>query len=409
MKKEDLYKNMPDSPGVYIMQDKSGEIIYIGKAANLKKRVSSYFKRPHDKRIESMVQKIESIDYRETNSALEALILEASLIKEYEPKFNIKEKDDRSFLWVKITDKEEYPRVILVRGTEKSAENDKKSSWYGPFTSSNDLKKALKILRKIFPYSTHGPEKIGTYNRPCTYAQINLCPGVCFEKIDKKDYMRNIRGLKGVLSGKKKKLIKDLEKEMKVLSKAQEFEKADIVKKQIFALQHIQDVSLISDTEIINEGKEGLPDKNKKRVEGYDISNISGTSSVGSMVVLSGSNLDKSSYRKFKIQTIKKQDDVGMLKEVISRRLNHEEWPLPDLILVDGGKGQVNGVKEVVEDFGLELPVIGIAKGSKRKKNEFIGEVPGWVKEEDLIKLRDEAHRFAVQFHKKIRSKASGI
>ncbi|MEX2436927.1 MAG: GIY-YIG nuclease family protein [Candidatus Paceibacterota bacterium] len=425
MKKEDLYKNIPEVPGVYIMKDKKDSILYIGKAVNLKKRVSSYFKRPHDSRIELMVQKIYKIDYKETPSALEALILESDLIKKNLPPFNIKEKDDKSFLWVKITNKETFPRVLLARGTEKEVEGtSRKFSWFGPFTNASDIKSALKIIRKIFPYSTHSEKDVKepaglprrfaprndnkkTSSRGCTYYQIGLCPGTCIGSISKEDYKKNIRGIKEILKGKRKGLIKRLQREMKQASDSLEFEKASLIKKKVFALSHIQDVSLISQPEV-----GALGSKNKKtilRVEGYDISNISGTSSVGSMVVLENDKLNVSQYRKFKINTIKQQDDVGMMKEVLRRRLKHEEWRFPDLILVDGGKGQVNGAREVLEEGGFDWPVIGIAKGKKRKKNEFIGKAPNWVSENNLIKLRDEAHRFAQKYHKELRKKASGL
>lgn len=394
---KDIYKKIPGDPGVYIMKDKDGNILYIGKAANLNKRVRSYFIQPHDRRIETLVKKIEEIDYKKTDSALDALVLEAHLIKKHEPPFNIKEKDDKSFLFVEIT-REKFPRVLLTRGKEKKEEENKgkKSKWYGPFTSASDIREALRILRKIFPYNTHPPQKIGTFKRPCMYAEIGLCPGACVGKADEKEYKKTIRELEKVLKGKKKGLIGDLKKEMKEKSKAREYEKAEEIKRKVFALEHIQDSALISRP--VFRG-----DESNFRIEGYDISNISGASSVGSMVVFSDDRPDKNEYRKFKIRTIKKQDDTGMIKEVLERRFNHDKWQFPDLILIDGGKGQVNAVKNVLSEKGLSIPVVGIAKGPKRDKNEIIGSIPEKTNKKTLIKVRDEAHRFAISYHKKVR------
>lgn len=403
MKKEELYENIPENPGVYIMKEDSGEILYIGKAVNLKKRVKSYFMGAHNKRVETMVQKISQIDYEETDSAMEALVLESNLIKKHQPPFNIKEKDDKSFLWVRIMDSEKYPRVLLARGSEKKA-GEAKGSWFGPFTSSSNIRQALKILRKIFPYNTHKPSKIGQADRPCMYAQIGLCPGTCVDEVNEKEYKENIDSLKKVLKGKRKSLIEDLKEKMKEASDKKEFERAEEIKKQIFALQHIRDASLISNPDISK-----FKNISSLRIEGYDISNISGTSAVGAMVVFKGNKPNKSQYRKFKIKTIKKQDDVGMLGEMIERRLSHEDWPFPDIVLVDGGKGQVNKAKELFEEAGFDTPVVGIAKGPDRDKNRVVGEIPEQTSKETLIKVRDEAHRFAVKYHKEVRKKNSGI
>ena len=390
--KKQLYKDFPNNPGVYIMKNNSGEVLYVGKAGDLKKRVSSYFYKSHNRRIEKMVQEIEDIEHQETDSALEALILEADLIKKYRPPYNIKEKDDKSFLYVEISD-DDLPQVRLVRGkTESQGER------FGPYTNASDLRNAMRILRKIFPYSKHKPGRYGKADRPCLDAQIGLCPGTCDGSVDEKEYRKNIKSLKKVLKGEKKDLIFDLKKQMEEASEEQEFEEADRLKKQVFALEHINDTALISEPVFLEE---------KGRIEGYDISNISGTSAVGAMVVFEGDMPNKNEYRKFKIKTIEKQDDTGMLEEMLDRRLTHEEWELPELILVDGGKGQVNVMENVLDEHGLSIPVVGIAKGKKRNKNEFIGKVPEGFNRETLIKVRDEAHRFAIKYHKKVRKRKS--
>lgn len=381
------------------MKGTRGRVLYIGKAGNLKKRVASYFACPYDSRIEKLVSEIKKIDHRTTDSVLEALILEAKLIKKFQPPYNIREKDDKSFLYIEIT-RDEFPRIMLTRGKAKN----EKGEYYGPFTFASEARIALKILRKIFPFSTHPPDKIGKFKRPCLDYEIGLCPGTCIGVVSREDYRKNILSLRTVLKGKKKYLLKKLEREMKEASDKLNFERAERFKRQIFALRHIQDTALIKDENfqfsISNFQK-------SRRVEGYDVSNISGTSAVGAMVVFIGDKPDKEEYRQFKIKTVKKTDDVGMLKEILERRFKHDDWPLPNLVLIDGGKGQVNAAKKVLDKAGLKIPVVGIAKGLKRKKNEFVGEIPGWVDKKVLIRLRDEAHRFSQFYHKKLRSRAS--
>ena len=394
MKKEKHYKKLPEEPGVYLMKNEDDEIIYVGKAANLKERVKSYFSKNKNRKIKKLVKEIDKIDFKKTGSVVEALILEAKLIKKHKPFFNIKEKDNRSFLYVAITN-EEFPRVILVRGRNK---DEIDGELFGPFTSSSDIREALRIIRKIFPYSLHKESKIGTFKRPCMDYQIGLCPGTCVDKADKKEYMENIKNIKKLFEGKKKNILKDLQERMEKAAEKKEYEKAGKIKKQIGALQHIQDIALIKNDDIKKTNK-----NKEERIEGYDISNISGKLAAGSMVVFYGNKPDKSEYRKFKIRTVKKANDVGMMKEVLERRFKNT-WPLPDLILVDGGKPQVNTAKRVLEKEGLGIPVVGIAKGKERKKNEIIGDKKQ-INKKTLIKVRDEAHRFALKYHKKLRQK----
>jgi excinuclease ABC subunit C len=397
-----MYKNMPDTAGVYLMKNSKAEIIYIGKAGNLKRRVSSYFLRAHDYKTERLVKEIRKIDVNKTDTAIEALILESQLIKKHRPKYNVKETDDKSFLYLEIT-KDKFPRVILIRGKDLNSKN--KASQYGPFTSANSIRESLRILRRIFPYSDHSYETSGkgqvTRNKrrimkACFNYQIGLCPGVCAGAISQKDYKKNIRNLQLFFGGKKERIIKSLERDMEAESRLQNYEKAEKIKRQIFALNHIQDIALIKDNEIVASDK-----RHATRIEGYDISNISGTSAVGAMVVFTRDKPDKNQYRKFKIKTIKNTDDTGMLREVLLRRLRRAPdahgWPLPDLFLIDGGKPQVNVVKRVLDLEGFKIPVVGIAKGPERKKNEFIGKIPKGF----------DAHRFAISYHRKIRARKS--
>lgn len=386
-----LYENLPDSPGVYLMKSAAGKLLYVGKAANLKRRVSSYFMRDQDPRIAKLVSEIAKIDFIKTDTAIEALILEADLIKRYKPPFNIKDKDDKSFLFAEIT-KEKFPRVLLVRGKSEA-----KGTRFGPFTSPSQAREALRIIRKIFPYGIHPAEKIGTYKKPCFEAEIGLCPGTCVGAISRSDYLKNVRNIKLFLSGKKERIISNLEKEMREAAKELEFERAAALKKKIFSLKHIQDIALIS-AETPEEG-------GSLRIEGYDISNISGTSAVGSMVVFKGGKPLKDDYRLFKIASIMGANDPAMMKEVISRRLKHS-WPLPDLILVDGGITQIEAARAALDEAGISLPVAGIAKGPERKRTDISGDpIPEGIELKTLIAVRDEAHRFAIGFHRRLRSK----
>lgn len=395
-----LYADFPNTPGVYLMKDERGHLLYVGKAGNLRRRVASYFSRAHDARIERLMRGVRTIEYIVTSSALEALIKEASIIKRFAPPYNIKEKDDKSFLYVEIT-KEEFPRVILVRGTEK-----KKGVRYGPFVSASEIRQVLTIVRRIFPFSTHTSERIRKSTRPCLDYELRICPGVCGGKISRGEYFGTIRNIKLLFAGKKEKIIALLVRDMEKASDALEFERAERIRCTIFALRHIRDTALI--------GSNTSPESEDSavRIEGYDISAISGTSAVGGMVVFRGNLPLKDEYRKFKIRTVYGVDDTRMLREVLERRFTHEEWPLPNLVFVDGGKPQVNTAKAVLREKGIGIPVIGIAKGPTRKKIEFVGaslrEIAQLgVSSEILVRVRDEAHRFAVKYHREVRARRS--
>ncbi len=425
------YKKFPETPGVYIMKDVAGHILYVGKAANLRRRVSSYFERPHDVRIQTLVSKIATIDFEQKDTALEALIREAELIKTITPPFNVREKDDKSFLYFEIT-REKFPRVLLVRGSGVAEGRGVASAGggvvqgkrFGPFTSASSAREALRILRKIFPWNTHDADEIGRMKRPCFNYEIGLCPGTCVGAITHDDYMKNIDRLALFFGGKKARIIRAIEKDMKAASKKQEFERAETLRRQMFALRHIRDTALISDTDaLVAPGARGAVGVGTTlragyRIEGYDISNISGTSAVGSMVVFEDGEPNKSEYRKFKIKSIFQPNDVGMLKEVLERRFAHEapmdgaasiknRWPMPDLVLIDGGLAQVNTARRVLLRAGIKIPIVGIAKGPRRDRNDIIGLIPKGVQKATLIKVRDEAHRFAIGYHRALRRVAT--
>lgn len=390
--RKELYEDFPATPGIYKMSDKKGKIIYVGKAVNLKRRVSSYFTRPQDTRISKLVQEVAKIEIEHANSALEALIIEAARIKEFQPFYNILEKDDSSFLYVEVTD-EEFPRVQLVRGRSPI-----KGNRYGPFLQERAIREGLRILRRIIPFATHATGKAG--DRPCFDVHIGLCPGTCAGLVDRKTYKATIRKLELFLAGKQKQLVTLLKREMKKEALTLHFEAAERIKRMLFALEHVNDASILTRDEVQRDMTRTV------RIEGYDISNTMGNQSVGSMVVFVNGEPDKNEYRKFKIKTVEGSDDYASLVEVVSRRLNHPEWPMPDVFLIDGGAGQVHAVRELLRERDVKTPVVGIAKGVERKRNDIIGAIPHMVDPETLIKVRDEAHRFAIGYHRKLRGKA---
>jgi len=383
-------KKFPDSSGIYIMRDSNRRPLYIGKASSIKRRVLSYFQRPQETRLEQMLAQVRIIETKKTDSVIEALFLENDLIKKYKPKYNVKLKDDKTFLGIFIT-KEDWPRIFPARITQKLP----KGEFYGPFPSANQVREALQIIRKIFPFRVSCQPLSG---KACFEYHLGQCPGVCAGKVEIKDYQKTIHQIKLFLRGKKKSVIKEIEKDMKTAAKNMDFEKAAKLRDKIFALRHIQDVALIQEEDLRH------PEDIPARIEAYDISNISGAFAVGSMVVFREGLVDKSQYRKFKIQISagwgRGPDDVAALKEVLSRRLNHAEWPMPDLIIIDGGKGQVNGANEILKARRLNIPVIGIAKGPDRDKDELIGVENLSFDKKLLLRVRDEAHRFAIEYYR---------
>jgi excinuclease ABC subunit C len=404
------------------MRDAARRLLYIGKAANLRRRVQSYFTRPHDARISKLVSQIQKIDHKETATALEALILEAALIKKYQPPYNIQEKDDTSFLYVVFT-KEKFPRLILTRGgalakppTFAKVAAGRREEIFGPFVQGGSIREALRLLRKIFPWSIHRPEEVERAykataalpagalrgrRRPCFEYELGLCPGTCVGLADEAEYAANIRHLKQLFRGKRPAILRELEREMRAAAKKEEFEKAARYRKQLFALKHIQDIALIKDSEF------ALPAAPVRalRIEGYDVSNISGTSATGSMVVFRGDRPATDEYRLFKIHSLHTPNDVGMLREVLARRFRNH-WPLPDLVLIDGGRGQVDAAQRVLAEAGLAIPIVGLVKGSTRKRTDIVGNVPKGVALRTLVRVRDEAHRFARNYHVRLRERS---
>ncbi len=404
---------LSQSPGVYIFKDKKGGILYIGKAASLRSRVGSYFSIPltpplvrvegkGGRPIEAMIDQVADIETRETDSVLEALILEANLVKKYQPKYNVRLKDDKSFVNIEIT-KEDFPRIFVSRPTLRKKYKVQKI--FGPYTSAKSAREALKIIRKIFPYHAG---QVGT-EKGCLYAQIGLCPAPYDGKISKEDYQKIIKKIEMFLAGKKKRVISELEKEMDSAAKEENFEKAAEIRNRIFALKHIRDVALIFKETPLSQSlsPKGARESMEKifRIEAYDISNIFGKYATGSMIVFTDGQVDKGEYRKFKIKTVEGINDVGMMKEVLRRRLQHKEWTLPNLIFIDGGIGQYNGAQSVIRETGLHIPIVALAKGPDRKGEKIFSSIPIKIDVNFIKAIRDEAHRFAIWYHRQLRRK----
>ncbi len=398
-------KKIPTNPGVYFFLGKRKEILYIGKATSLSSRVRSYFdgaiKEKRSAVIEKMVQEAVALDWTETDSVLEAMLLEANLIRTHLPTYNTRSKDNKSYNHVVITN-DEFPRVLVVRGKDLiNIDVDMAYTHvYGPFPSGTLFKDAIKIIRKLFQfYDTKG--SLNTYTSKMHKGkidfnrQIGLYPNSC----SKEEYAKNIRHIRLFFEGKKKKIIAELEKQMFACAKKEQFEKAGGIKKKIFALQHIQDVSLIRDESRVYK------DDTQMRIEAYDVAHMGGKDMVGVMTVIEGGEPDKSSYRKFIIKGFESSNDPRALGEILDRRLTHPEWLYPDVIVVDGSTAQKNVALRMLKKHNKLIPVVGVVKDEKHRPKRIIG--PKRLIEEHkqaILFANAEAHRFAITFHRKKRN-----
>ena len=408
MKKEDLVKKkIPDAPGVYFFLGAKKEILYIGKATSLKNRVRSYFasdiKEKRSELIEKMVQAAKTVEWTVTDSVLEALILESNLIRTHKPRFNTISKDDKSYNHLIITN-EEWPRVLVVRGKDLTSQytEDEILYHFGPFTSGSLFREALKVIRRLFKfYDTKKPlgeEKSKVVKGKIDFnKQIGLYP----QDENKEQYKKTIRHIRYFFEGKKKKIIIELQKEMKLAAKAEDFEVAAKLRDKIFALEHIQDIALIKDESRIYR------DEKRIKIEAYDVAHMGGADMVGVMTVVEGGEVDKTQYRKFKIKTYDRSNDPGALKEMLDRRLSHSEWPYPQLIVVDGSTAQKNAAEFVLKKYDLVIPVAAVVKDDKHKPTRIIASKKLLELHEHAILLANaEAHRFAINYHREKRRKS---
>lgn len=431
-------KELPSAPGVYFHKDKIGEIIYVGKAANLRNRVRQYFQksRGRDAKTEALVAEITDIDWMVVDSEVEALFLEGELIRRYMPRYNILLRDDKALSYIRVDYDSDYPTVSTTRRPL-----DDGARYFGPYFSTLAVRQSLKLLRRIFPYATR---QIGGQKRANLHYHLGLDPGLEEGKTSLEDYRANLRKLMAVIQGKRKTIEKQLERDMKRASKAKDFESATSLRNQLFALQNLNKQVVFSDKEFLDISKDHALnelvnmlsiDKFPRRIEGYDISHQQGSDVVASMVVFTNGVSNKSEYRKFKTK-LNRNDDFYNMHETIKRRLsqhNRKAWGLPDLVLIDGGKGQLDAAIRARDECGcLKIPFIGLAKREeqivihKTKSNvtlnmSSIKQLGGFVTESEdytlinlphntnLVKLlqriRDESHRFAVSYHSTLKTK----
>jgi len=423
------FSKVPEKPGVYLFISSKGQKLYIGKAKNLKNRLRSYFQKDFyltNPAKANLINQSFKIQLEVLDSEIEALIKESFLIKRYKPKYNIIFKDDKNYFFVGFS-KDPLPKIIITHQTKILNNKYKIKKWIGPFVSGKALKQTLKALRKVFPFCTC----LNLHSRPCLNAQIGLCLGFCclnqeVSSFDKLKYRRNIASIKKVLEGKTKRLLVEFKKQMIDAAKNEDFEKANELKEKIINLEKIFAHKSILEKEFSQNqtfddkiilGKTMIDFSKIKRVEGFDISIFQGSQAVGSMVVFTKNqeNIftpDKSQYRKFKIKTVFKINDPAMMGEIISRRFAHNEWPLPDLVLIDGGKGQLNQALKNFKKYDINKKIIFLALAKKKelvytaynKDYTPLNSLPAFFSL--LLKaVRDEAHRFCLFFHRDLREK----
>lgn len=408
----------PDSPGVYLMRDSRGKVLYVGKANSLKKRLSSYLPgligeagtrlcaviEGLDSKTVALMSRVVDVEFRLSPNEAMALLLEASLIHQFKPRYNISLRDDKSFPFVKISG-EEFPSLSITR-----KKDDPVARYLGPYTNAKLLKNALKIIRRSFAYRSC--RRLSSQS--CIYGRINLCPAPCVGKISRKEYSRDIDNIILILEGKAELLIYRLSEIMQNKSRVSDFEAAARVRDQISTLAELaaglSGVNRKSELEDL-KNKLGLK-KLPERIEGFDISNISGKQAVGSMVSFYCGSPDKNNYRRFRIKSFQGIDDYKMLAEVVRRRYSRlikEKGVFPDLLLIDGGKGHLLAAAGQLKELRLNLPLVSIAKKEERIYSSQKSRPLSFSKDTPALNLirrvRDEAHRFAVGYHLLLRRK----
>lgn len=403
-KLKDKIASMPDAPGVYSMKNKTGAVIYIGKAKSLKKRLGSYLGKELSSKTIALLSNVFDIEYKLCQNESMALLLEARLIHKYKPKYNVSFRDDKSFPFVKITN-EEFPAIYISRKREIDG-----ARYLGPYTNVKLLRQALKIIRRSFPYRSC--KKLP--KKACIYYRLKLSPAPCIGKINREEYAEIIENICLILEGKVDTLIQKLSSEMYSKSLNWEYEAAAKIRNQISAL------SAIGQTQTDFKGHSDLEDlknllkldKLPERIEAFDISNIKGKEATGSMVSFYRVAPDKNNYRRFRIKTIETINDYKMLSEIIHRRysrLIRERLPLPDLILIDGGRSHLLTADKEIKKLGISIPLVSIAKD---KENIYTQDRIQPIKLDSdtpalnlIRRIRDEAHRFALSYHHVLRRK----
>lgn len=393
---------IPKKPGVYFFKQNSN-ILYIGKATNLYHRTRSYFQstlmETRGPLIVKMIDDADVIEFTETESTLEALLLESYLIKQHQPEYNTKEKDNKSYNYVVITD-EIFPRIFTLRQRSLNIakhKNEQKFKYvFGPFPHRDQLETALKIIRKIFPF--YGKKSIHRNNYEF-YKQLGLLPDDSQSEAAAM-YQKNIEYISLFFKGQKKSLIKEIKKDMMTYAKELKFEKAEVLKRKMYSLEHIHDIALMKHDFEISSYIDTF------RIEAYDIAHLQGEAMVGVMVVYNGREIDSSEHRVFTIRSVDRANDTAALSETLARRLSHKEWPYPDVIIADGGIAQKRALERVVREHNLTIPVIAVVKDERHKARELLGQKKLSKKyHKEIVALNNESHRFALLQHTRKREK----
>lgn len=422
---KDRSQEAPHTPGVYIFR--TGKTpVYVGKAADLKKRLGSYFRKNVSTKTRQLIAEADTLEWIETPSEIDALIKEAELIKTHLPKFNVLMRDDKNYFYVAVT-REQFPRIFLTHQLQRDRigriklKKGQSVDYIGPFTSGPALKEVLALLRRAFPYCTCTQ----LHKRPCLNAQIGKCLGFCCDKSNfsggQKEYGAHVKNVIAILTGKKKKLLMELKHAMQDAAKKEDFEKATLLRNQMASIENIFEHRPLTHQRPIRQRH--APDWPKierviktlfntaspiSRIEGYDISNISGTEATGSMVVFIKGRPDKSEYRKFRIKTVDQPNDVAMHREVMRRRLSHTDWPRPYLLLIDGGRPQLNAVQKELRPGNADIHLAALAKREEElfiERKDIPQRLDSLPPEVKLFfqHVRDESHRFAKKYHHKLR------
>ncbi len=431
-------KDLPKTPGVYFHKDALGEIIYVGKAGVLRNRVRQYFQksRSRDPKTEALVAEIADTDWVEVETELDALFLEAEMVRRYMPRYNILLRDDKSMVYIRIDYDSDYPTVTTTRRPL-----DDGARYFGPYLSTLSVRQALKLLRRIFPYATR---KTPGQKRATLHYHLGLDPGLEEGKTSLLEYRANLRKLMSYFQGGRVKIMRELEKDMKAYARAQDFEKAARARNQLFALQNLRQQVVFSDKEFLDISKDHALNELvnllrlshfPRRIEGYDVSHMQGTDVVASMVVFTNGASNKTEYRKFKTKK-NHNDDFYNMHETLKRRLsekNRKAWGIPDLILIDGGKGQLDAALRARDEMGQQsIPFIGLAKREEQivihktrseimLDEKILHQMGGFSSASqdfilvnvphntNLVKLlqriRDESHRFAVSYHSVLKTR----
>lgn len=400
---------LPDQPGVYLFKGSRGNILYVGKAVSLRQRVRSYFHRPAalSPRIARLVAQVVDVEVRPTASEAEALLHEAECIKRYQPKYNVAFRDDKSYPLLKLTS-ERFPRLMLIRRTR--VDHTDTARYFGPYPDAGSVHAALQFLRRVFPLRTCRAFP----KTPCLEYHIGQCLAPCAGFIDEAAYQKIVDDLTAFLEGKRDDLLRELSRRMEQVSRHQRYEEAARLRDQIQALTSVivakEKSSLAGPLEQLQLALKlsALP----RRIEAFDCSNLYGTFAVGSMVTFMDGKPHKAHYRHFKIKTVQGIDDYQMMGELIRRRYGgtlSKELPLPDLIIVDGGRGQLNAALDELKALGRTIPTMGLAKRFEHvmvpDQPDPIVLLPTSPVLHLIQRIRDEAHRFAISYHRRLRAK----